>query len=317
MWLPGERTSSQALADAESAWLEGRSAALQWQLAGELRSAWWDWQLAREDVAAAEGLVATTGRLRDDVAQRLAVGDLARSDMQQAEGALAQAQVELIDAQGRHAAAANRLTLLTGKSPPNPEHALSAEADPGPLNQLGDWLARHPALLALTARAESARQTQALARTRSRANPELMLATRRERGAAGEAMDQSWSLALRLPLSSAARYNAAVADAGAGRVEAEIDLAREAERQQQGALLASQQLAAARLRLRANEERARLARATDAAFAKSFRLGESDLPTRLRIAQDAFTAERAVQRARIQLAASLSVYRQALGLLPE
>ena len=94
-------------------------------------------------------------------------------------------------------------------------------------------------------------------------------------------------------------------------------MAREGERQQQGALLASQQLAAARLRLQANEERARLARATDAAFAKSFLLGESDLPTRLRIAQDAFTAERAVQRARIQLAASLSVYRQALGLLPE
>jgi cobalt-zinc-cadmium efflux system outer membrane protein len=330
LWLPGERDGSQALAEAESGWLEGRSAALQWQLAGELRNAWWDWQLAREDLLAAEGLLATTSRLRDDVARRVAVGDLARTDWQQAQGAFAQARIELADAQGRHDAALSRLFLLTGKSPIVPGAAggrsasdtqqSGTESDPGEYGQSGqsaEWLARHPALLALTARAESARQTQALARTRSRANPELMLATRRERGAAGEAMEQSWSLALRLPLASGARHTAAIADAGAGRVEAEIELLRERERLQQGAILASQQLAAARLRLQASEERARLARDTDAAYAKSFRLGESDLPTRLRIAQDAFTAERAVQRARIQLAASLSAYRQALGLLPE
>jgi outer membrane protein, heavy metal efflux system len=332
LWLPGERDGSQALAEAESGWLEGRSAALQWQLAGELRNAWWDWQLAREDLLAAEGLLSTTSRLRDDVARRVAVGDLARTDLQQAQGAFALARIEQADAQGRHDAAASRLFLLTGQSPLesgvaaagghrplNPQQA-GTESDPGESVlsvQSAEWLARHPALLALMARAESARQTQALARTRSRGNPELMLATRRERGATGEAIEQSWSLALRVPLASSARHNAAIADAGAGRVEAEIELLRERERLQQGAALASQQLAAARLRLQASEERARLARDTDAAYAKSFRLGESDLPTRLRIAQDAFTAERAVQRARIQLAASLSAYRQALGLLPE
>lgn len=329
LWLPGERDGSQALAEAESGWLEGRSAALQWQLAGELRNAWWDWQLAREDLLAAEGLLSTTGRLRDDVARRVAGGDLARTDLQQAQGAFALARIEQADAQGRHDAAASRLFLLTGQSPlesgvaaaggpgaSDPQSA-GAESDPAASLHSAEWLSRHPALLALTARAESARQSQALARTRSRGNPELMLATRRERGATGEAIEQSWSLALRVPLASSARHNAAIADAGAGRVEAEIELLRERERLQQGAALASQQLAAARLRLQASEERARLARDTDAAYAKSFRLGESDLPTRLRIAQDAFIAERAVQRARIQLAASLSAYRQALGLLPE
>jgi outer membrane protein, heavy metal efflux system len=325
LWLPGERRDSQAFAEAETGSLEGRVAALQWQLAGELRAAWWDWQLANEEFLAAEGALASSARLRDDVARRFAAGDLARTDLYQAEGALAGIRAEWIDAQSRRDATASRLLLLTGKTSPGQGPATPmtvpqekrGEPDPGAEQQPGEWLARHPALVTLNARAEVARQTQALARTRSRANPELMLATRRERGTSGEAMEQSWSLALRIPFSSEARHRAAIAEAGAGRVEAEIEAERERERLTQGVRLALAQLAAARQRLQANEERARLARETDLAFDKAFRLGESDLPTRLRIAQETFAAERAAQRARIQQAAALSAYRQALGLLPE
>ena len=48
--------------------------------------------------------------------------------------------------------------------------------------------------------------------------------------------------------------------------------------------------------------RARLARENRGFYEKSFRLGESDLPTRLRIESEAFEAERALGRARIALA---------------
>ena len=325
LWLPGERRDSQAFSEAETGSLEGRVAALQWQLAGELRAAWWDWQLASEEFLAAEGALANSTRLRDDVARRFAAGDLARTDLYQAEGALAGIRAEWIDAQSRRDAAASRLLLLTGNTSAGPGATLPTiapqeqrgESDPGNALSLADWLARHPALLALNARAEAARQTQALARTRSRANPELMLATRRERGVSNEAIEQSWSLALRIPFSSDARHQAAIAEAGAGRVEAEIEAERTRERLIQGARLAVNELAAARQRRQANEERARLARETDQAFAKAFRLCESDLPTRLRVAQEAFAAERALQRSRIQQAAALSAYHQAIGLLPE
>jgi cobalt-zinc-cadmium efflux system outer membrane protein len=52
-------------------------------------------------------------------------------------------------------------------------------------------------------------------------------------------------------------------------------------------------------------------------FDKSFRLGETDLPTRLRIESEAADAERQAARARIELAAAISAWRQALGLLPQ
>ncbi len=314
LWLPGERQASQALAEAEGARLEGRAAAQRLQLAGELRNAWWEWRLARDEVALSDNALDSARRLRDDVARRVAAGDLARADLHQAAAALASAQAEQADAAVRLEAAAARLQWLTGQRPA----ALNGDGEAAPAKAVeADWLSAHPELQAAQARFEQARQAQALARSRSRANPELTVSTRRERGASGEAAERSWALGLRIPLSSSARHGAAIAEAGAERVEAEIDVERERERLQQTAQLARSQWQAAERRRQASEERAQLARETQRFFDKAFRLGESDLPTRLRIAQETFAAERAASRARIQESAALSAYRQALGLLPE
>lgn len=314
LWLPGERQASQALAEAEGARLEGRAAAQRLQLAGELRKAWWEWRLARDEVALSDNALDSARRLRDDVARRVAAGDLARADLHQAAAALASAQAEQADAAVRLEAAAARLQWLTGQRPA----ALNGDGEAAPAKAVeADWLSAHPELQAAQARFEQAGQAQALARSRSRANPELTVSTRRERGASGEAAERSWALGLRIPLSSSARHGAAIAEAGAERVEAEIDVERERERLQQTAQLARSQWQAAERRRQASEERAQLARETQRFFDKAFRLGESDLPTRLRIAQETFAAERAASRARIQESAALSAYRQALGLLPE
>lgn len=314
LWLPGERQASQALAEAEGARLEGRAAAQRLQLAGELRSAWWEWRLARDEVALSDNALDSARRLRDDVARRVAAGDLARADLHQAAAALASAQAEQADVAVRLEAAAARLQWLTGQRPA----VLNGDGEAAPAKAAeADWLSAHPELQAAQARFEQARQAQALARSRSRANPELTVSTRRERGASGEAAERSWALGLRIPLSSSARHGAAIAEAGAERVEAEIDVERERERLQQTAQLARSQWQAAERRRQASEERAQLARETQRFFDKAFRLGESDLPTRLRIAQETFAAERAASRARIQESAALSAYRQALGLLPE
>lgn len=314
LWLPGERQASQALAEAEGARLEGRAAAQRLQLAGELRKVWWEWRLARDEVALSDNALGSARRLRDDVARRVAAGDLARADLHQAAAALASAQAEQADVAVRLEAAAARLQWLTGQQPA----ALNGDGEAAPAKAAeADWLSAHPELQAAQARFEQARQAQALARSRSRANPELTVSTRRERGASGEAAERSWSLGLRIPLSSSAGHGAAIAEAGAERVEAEIDVERERERLQQTAQLARSQWQAAERRRQASEERAQLARETQRFFDKAFRLGESDLPTRLRIAQETFAAERAASRARIQESAALSAYRQALGLLPE
>ncbi len=72
-----------------------------------------------------------------------------------------------------------------------------------------------------------------------------------------------------------------------------------------------------REQLAAAERRAALAREVRGFFERSFRLGESDLPTRLRVELEAVEAERQAARARVAVATAVSALRQALGLLPE
>lgn len=314
LWLPGERGSSQAVADAEMTAVAGRAAALRLQLAGEVRQAWWAWQQARNEQALADERVTAARRLRDDVARRVAAGDLARSDQHQADGALAAALA--IQAEGLAAADAARLQLqmLSGQLPGEPVFASeSAVAE----TQIEPLLAAHPRLKNLENLGDVSRRSLELARTRSRATPEIAVSTRRERSLAGEAMEQTWALALRIPFSSTPRQDARLAEANADLIEASLGAERERERLAQEVAAARSRLGAAQAQLAASEERARLARESRSFFEKSFRLGETDLPTRLRIEQEAFEAERQASRARINQAQSFSAYRQALGLLPE
>jgi len=63
-------------------------------------------------------------------------------------------------------------------------------------------------------------------------------------------------------------------------------------------------------------ERARLSTEVQALVAKAYRLGESDLPTRLRADSEKFEADLSLARARVGLQRAVSQLNQALGLLP-
>ena len=309
LWLPGERSGSQALADAEAESVAGRSEALRLRLAQLLRETWWSWQSARNEVALAGERVAAATRLRDDVARRFAAGDLSRADLNQAAGALAQGLSLQAEAQSAELGLRHRLESLSGR----PVADVEVEAEPEP----GAAPTGHPALRQLAAQGEVARRQVDLARAQGRANPELMLSTRTDRAAYGEPNEQTWALALRIPFAAGPRQDARVATANAEAIEAGVELERERERLSREAAAGRLQVAAARQQLAAAEQRATLARENRGFYDKSFRLGESDLPTRLRVDSEAFEAERALGRARIALALGISQLRQSLGLLPE
>ncbi|UCV29368.1 TolC family protein [Ferribacterium limneticum] len=309
LWLPGERSGAQALAAAAEGALAGRQAALRLQLAQALREAWWQWQLSQNEAVLAKGREAAARRLRDDVARRFQAGDLARADLNQAEGALALAQAAQAEAHSGAALARYRLESLTGA--PATEDAPVAE--PEPLAPAVE----HPELRDLQGRGELARRNAELARVQSRANPELTVATRRDRPASGELAEQTWAVGVRIPFGGGPRHDARVALANAEAIEAAAMLERERERLVRAAALAQVQVDAARAQLAAAEQRARVAGENRGFYDKSFRLGESDLPTRLRIETEAVEAERALMRARIALAQGISQWRQSLGLLPE
>jgi cobalt-zinc-cadmium efflux system outer membrane protein len=69
--------------------------------------------------------------------------------------------------------------------------------------------------------------------------------------------------------------------------------------------------------VQAAERRAQLARETKGFIDKSFRAGETDLPSRLRVELEAAEAERQAARASIELSHAISQWRQALGLLAD
>ncbi|ABM94614.1 TolC family protein [Methylibium petroleiphilum] len=315
LWLPGERGRSAALAEAEGAAIESRATAAQLRVAATVREAWWQWQRARIEVDSARDQLDNTRRIAADVARRTRAGDLARADQHQADGAVASAEANMAQAEAGLAAARQHLRALTGTAPATSEAAASAaEPDPG---MAATDMEAHAALLELKDRAAVAERTAALASTQSRANPELMLATTRDRGAFGEAAQQTITLGVRIPFGGGPRHDARTANARAEATEVQAQLALERERVIAEREAAKVRVDASRAQLAAAERRAQLARESRGFFDKSFRLGETDLPTRLRIEAEATEAERQAARTRIELAAAISAWRQALGLLPQ
>jgi cobalt-zinc-cadmium efflux system outer membrane protein len=120
-----------------------------------------------------------------------------------------------------------------------------------------------------------------------------------------------------LPFGGGPRYEARIATAQAEAVEVQSILMLEKDRLQSDQRAAAFRAESARVQLDAAQRRARLAKESRSFFDKSFRLGETDLPTRLRIEAEAVEAERQEARSQIDLAAAISAWRQSLGLLPQ
>lgn len=318
LWLPGERTRAIALADAQARNARSRLQAAQLRTAAQVREAYWTWQRAALDHALATELLGHARQLAQDVAKRVRAGDLARADQHQADGTLASAEASLAEATGVLAVAAQRLRALSGLVPNAPDVGLGV-AEPGPAlpADASSWVASHPSLVELQHSEEVAQRSADLAQVQTRANPELTLTTSRDRGQTDEAYQHSIALGIRIPLGSDSRNRAKRASAQADAMEALAHVRLERERLLGDVDAARVGLASAQTQFNASQRRAQLAREARLFFAKSFQMGETDLPTRLRMEREAMEAQRQAARATIDLAAAQSTLRQTLGLLPE
>ena len=314
LWLPNERARSGALADAESLGVGARHAVAKLRTAAAVREAFWAWERARIELALARDRLAAAQTLALDVT----AGNLARADQHQADGSVAAALGAEAESQSVLSAATQQVRALTGCLPlrvsANEVRVETVPAAPPDFSHLD---ASHPLIADSIARSEVARRTVELTRTRTRANPELTLTTARERSAASDAYQQTVMLGVRLPFGSDSRQRAKLAAASADAVEVESELTLARERVLADIEAARQRVASARVQADAAQQRARLARETTGFFEKSFRMGESDLPTRLRVELESAEADRQAVRARINHAVSVSALRQALGLFPE
>ncbi|CAM3601181.1 Cobalt-zinc-cadmium efflux system outer membrane protein [Paracidovorax anthurii] len=322
LWLPGERARTARLAEAEEDAERGRLEAARLRTAGLVRDAWWQWLRAGAGLELAQGRLQNARALAGDVARRVQAGDLALVDRHQAEGAVATASAGVAEAEGAVSAARLGLDALApGALAALESHGLRMD-DPGVVELVppsagaapeGD---AHPALRELRQKADVARRAADLIAVQQRTNPELSVLTTRDRGARGEAYQQSLTVAVRIPFGGGSRHEARLATALADATEAEAQLEREQARVRADIGSARARHAAAQAQWEAARQRETLAAATRGFVQKSFALGETDLPTRLRIEQESTEAGREALRARLDRDAAVSALRQALGLVP-
>ena len=309
LWLPGQQAARLAEAASAQSELRARRHALRWQIAGQLRDAWWALAAARNAHLLAERRVGTADTLVADVMRRYRVGELARLDANLAQAEQVAAQAELADAQTALWQAEQNYRDLTGVSAPT---ALPAET------QLATHEAtdEHPLLASALANVQLARARLQVAAQRRRDSPSLALRLTQGRDDYAQAYARALGVKFTLPLSSDARVRAdnAAAQAELAQADAELALAQaklvlDSERARRELANAQRQLALAQQRVALSADNLALAE-------KSFALGESDLPGLLRVRAAAIDAQAILSRQQYGVAAAQSRNNQILGVLP-
>ena len=322
LWLWGERANSIGLADAEYKRLLSQYLLIQLKVAAEVRDAYWSYKRSSVELDLANGRFQNAKALSFDVEKRFRAGDLSRADLHQANGALANAEASLAEAQANFINAEQKVRSLLGVG------MVEKSIKTGLLNQLAEPIPKVPdnlssldfnlpVVAALLDQLEVAKKAVSLAKAQTRSTPELQLLTTRGRDVYGVPFQQSITLGIRIPFGSDSRYQNKLATTTAEMVEAESQLALERERTLSNIESSALLVKTARLKADSSEKRAVLANETRSFFEKSFRFGETDLPTRLRIELEASDASRQAAVAKINYAVAISNLRQALGLLPE
>ena len=320
LWLIGERSSAMALSDAELQRLIKQQASLQLRLAARIRTLFWEFELAKINGELAENRLQNAKTLSQDVQKRYKAGDLSKADFMQAESAVANSEAELAESQANLILAKQNLRSVIGRDI-TPELLKPAKqyAEVLPLlpKNFVDLDQSHPVIQDLIAQVEVATKATALAQAQTRQNPELQLYTTSGRPEVGVPTKQSILLGLKIPFGSSDRVQAQRFASRANQIESEERLVFERERMLAELDASKAQVESAQIRLTAAKRRAQLSTETRVFFDKSFKFGETDLPTRLRVELEAMDAIKQAAQAEITYLASVSALRQALGLLPE
>ncbi len=308
LWLPGQKERLQESAKSQTSQYTAELAATRWRLAGEIRNAWWDALSAKNEVDLAVRKVEEAGVLLADVTRRVSAGDLAEVDRNQAaaveqaaKAQLARAQVEWRRAQGEFLALTGLRVPTGGAEVPAPELS-GFETHP-------EWMAARAAVAAAQAQLNEVQKL-------TRDAPELSLGYQHEREEYGAGYDGSVRVGIRVPFATAGRNAPRITSARAELVEAEATAARVFERITAELETERHALEQARWVESLAQERLRLAQDSKERYAKAFRLGETDLLTRLRTESEFFEAELSLLQARIELGRAISRFNQAMGILP-
>lgn len=304
MWTPGVRRASADQVEADRAAFEQQQALAKVKLAAEVRDLAAQAALAQVEREVAQSKLREAQVLAGDVERRVKVGEVARVDLLQAQSVQRQAAAAQAQAEGALARALAQWRALTGLAQVASLDEQAADAQ------------EHPAVASAQAQLRAAQAKFAWTQADRRDPVEVGVGMVRERPAFGASNETSLKLSLRVPLGSygrnAPKLAAAQAEVDAAEAEAltaarAVEAEREAARAELEVARRSEALAA---------ERERASQEVQALIAKSYRLGESDLPTRLRAESERFEAELGHAKARLETRRAIAKLNQANGILP-
>ena len=313
LWLPGQRSTQVQEAAKQMISAQTQEAALRWQVAGEVRQAWWAAAAAQTALDLAQQKADTAKALAQAVARRVQAGDLARLDGNLAQADWLSAQSDALLAHQTARQAQQALAALTGRTEPvtvqteaREARATSPQAD----------LSQHPSLIAQASQVQAAQSHLSWLQNSQRTAPELALRWSSQRGDRSEPYAQAVGVKLTLPLSSTPVVARDQALARAELAQAEAELALTAQRIQMAVEQAQRERDNAEQQLSWAQQRRTLTHDNLQLAQRAFDLGEADLPTLLRARSAAYDASSAVQQQTIALAAAQSRLLQAQGVLP-
>lgn len=318
LWNPGVRNAAQADVSAQRAGLDGQFGAAKLKLAGELRGLSASIATAQIELDLNKRKLLDADALAQDLNRRVRAGENARIDglqsqvlVQQARTAIAQAESQLF----RHQSQWRSMTGLTAVAPPDEPLASGLSGQSGQ-SGMAPLSADHPVLRFAQAQVGSAQAKLALANADKRDPMSVGVSIGRERASFAAANETKLRIALRIPLGGDNRNapRQAAAQAELDTAQADLDAA---QRQLPAEIAAAHaELRAARTALTAASERVRLSTEVQTLITKSWRLGDSDLPTRLRADNEQFEAELSLAKAGIDVQRAIANLNQAHGILP-
>ena len=312
LWNSGVRAATQADISAQRRNLDVQLALSKLKLAGELRAIAAGAAIAQVELDLNKRKLADADALAQDLGRRVKAGENAPIDGLYAQALVVQAQAAIAQAQGQLVRLERQWLSMTGLV------AVSAldEVLPGAALGAAPALDAHPAQRLALAQLDSARAKLSLARADTRDPMALGIGIASERAAYGSANETKLRIALRIPLGGENRNAPRLSAA-----QAEFDVA-------QAELDAAQRLLPAEIAISANElriaqlsqvaaqQRLRLSTEVQTLITKSWRLGDSDLPTRLRADNEQFEARLSLAKASVDVQRAIANVNQSNGYLP-
>ena len=315
LWNPGVRSAAQADVSAQRQGFDGQFTLAKLKLAGELRALAASAATAQVELDLNKRKLLEANALTRDLTRRVKAGENARVDALQAQVLAQQAQAGMAQAEGQLARLQSQWRSLTGLAAvAPPDEMLAATASNAAID--APIATDHPALRSSQAHLSSAQAKLALANADKRDPMSVGVGVSRERGNFVAAGETRLRIALRIPLGgdnrNAPRQAAARAELDAA--QAEVDAIQRQLPAEVAA--ATAELRAARLAQTAATERARLSTEVQALITKSWRLGDSDLPARLRADNEQFEASLSLAKSSIDVQRAIANLNQAHGFLP-